>query len=364
MDKNIVIAIHSLSGGGAERVACEWANQLFENGFKISIITFHREDEEYFIDEHINVFSVAKNYDEFLKLNFFKKCAIIRSFIKRVNANYVVSFLPTMQMYMYLATRGMRVALINTLRNNPWIEYSEQGFIKKYFWKKSYKKSYKIVLQTQGQKEFFSTKIKNKCFIIPNPISDKYVFDYKNRIYSDQVTNFIAVGRINEQKNYPLMIRAFSKVCLNHPDIKLQIFGAGSIQLSNSLNDLISELSMRNNIKLMGRTQKISEEYKKNDVFLMTSNYEGMPNALMEAMANELICISTDCKTGPKDLITNNKIGFLVPIGDEEQLVESIESVLKLSKSERMELTQNARKQILNFCSRQNSVEKLLEIFN
>ena len=121
---------------------------------------------------------------------------------------------------------------------------------------------------------------------------------------------------------------------------------------------------MSKNIFLPGRTNRIEEEYRNNDIFLMTSDYEGMPNTLAEAMASKLVCIATDCKTGPRDLIDDGINGFLVPVGDETQLQDKMEYVLTLSREKRDDIASSARKKILSYCSKENSVQKLIDMLD
>ena len=184
---------------------------------------------------------------------------------------------------------------------------------------------------------------------------------YREEI-SQEVVNFIAAGRIDSQKNYPMMIDAFSRVVKQYPNVKLRIFGKGSDAYTQSLRDRINALGMQNHIMLMGRSSQMNEEYKKSDVFLMSSDYEGLPNALMEAMASRLICISTDCKTGPRDLIEENVNGYMVPVGDSKALADAIVKVINMPYEERVAMADAARHKIMTYCSEENSLNKLCSI--
>jgi glycosyltransferase involved in cell wall biosynthesis len=94
----------------------------------------------------------------------------------------------------------------------------------------------------------------------------------------------------------------------------------------------------------------------------MTSDYEGMPNALAEAMAIGLPSISTDCKTGPRDLIDDGKNGFLIPVGDAKALADRIEKVFSMTEQEKRELGENAREKIIKYCSEENSLKQLINL--
>ena len=121
---------------------------------------------------------------------------------------------------------------------------------------------------------------------------------------------------------------------------------------------------MENNIVLKGRVENMERVYADYDYFFMTSNYEGLPNALIESMASGLICISTDCKTGPRDLISQGKTGFLISVGDKNNFVDTVNKVFTINQNELKKISMNARKDILNKCSSQNTFSKLCSLID
>ena len=143
--------------------------------------------------------------------------------------------------------------------------------------------------------------------------------------------------------------------------MNLKIFGEGDEAYLISLKKLIRDKGSQNNIFFMGRTNQIEKEYLKSDLFLMTSDFEGLPNALMEAMASRLICISTNCKTGPRDLIDNGVNGFLIETENVDELEGSIQKVLKLTVVEKRIIADNARRKILDYCSNGKNTRLLSE---
>ena len=169
----------------------------------------------------------------------------------------------------------------------------------------------------------------------------------------------VAAGRLDPQKNYPMMLRAFRRVADTYPDATLRIFGTGSDGYRAELETLIDSLGLTEQVKLMGRTPHMEEEYQKSDVFLMTSDYEGLPNALAEAMASRLLVISTDCKTGPRDFVEDGENGFLVPVGDEDALADRMLRLMEMGAKERRAMQDAAREKILDHCSEENSIERL-----
>ena len=133
-----------------------------------------------------------------------------------------------------------------------------------------------------------------------------------------KISKIIAVGRLHEQKNYPLLLKAMVDITKIKSEITLDIFGEGNQK--KYLEGLVDEYGLANHVFLRGRSQSIEKQLQVADMFVMTSDYEGMPNALMEAMAFGVPCISSDCKTGPRSLIKSFENGLLFQTNNVEDL--------------------------------------------
>ena len=356
--KKVLISITTLYGGGAERVVSVWANQLSKKGYDVSILIYGRGDGEYAVDDSVKILTVADTYETYQKLSYFKRLKIMRNIVREVSPDICINFLPRMQIWMMLASFGMKLNRVETVRVSPW-EVCKNNKYERFLWKMCFRKANRIIIQTDEQGEYFNEKIRNKCVVIPNPISKQYIENGKTS-YSEINKEFVAVGRVMKQKNYDMLIRTFAKAVQKYPQIKLSIFGVGNIE--EELNNLIFELEMGDNIKLMGRSNNVSQELLSRDAFLMSSDYEGMPNALAEAMATGLVCVSTNCRTGPKDLIDDGVNGFLIPVGDEKKMTEAIIKIAEMSREESEKLGKSARNKILNFCSEENSFSRLVDL--
>ena len=137
----------------------------------------------------------------------------------------------------------------------------------------------------------------------------------------------VSVGRLNIPKNFPLLIRAFAKISEKHQDYILKIYGQGG--LLESLKKLTRELGVEEKVEFPGYVNDIPKVLQKASLFVLSSHYEGMPNALAEAMSLGLPCISTDCPVGgPRFLINEEENGILVPVDDDDALADAIERVL------------------------------------
>lgn len=362
MNKVILFTIPHLYGGGAERVVSLWASQLAQTQhYDVHILVSGRVPGEYVVDRNVNIHAISSTYENYEKLSILTKLWKRRSLVKQIKPDYIISFLPHIQIQTLLSTIGLRIKRVETIRVSPWV--LKLNKINKILFNYCLKTSHKIILQTQEQGEFFSQRIQKKCIVIPNPLDDKYNFHFKES-QSEFICHFMAVGRIVPQKNYSMMINAFSLVCKEFPAITLDIFGEGDNSEHHKLEHLINQLGMTKNIHLKGRCSNMIEEYIGHDVFLMTSNFEGMPNALLEAMASGMVCLSTNCKTGPKDMITHGDSGFLSPVNDIDSFVNAIKHILRMSLSERLEMGKNARKKITSICSPENTLQQLKHIFN
>ena len=195
--------------------------------------------------------------------------------------------------------------------------------------------------------------------VIPNPVNPLYIGNQKTEYNADS-HKIVAAGRLSEQKNYKMMIDAVKLASDEYPDVLLQIYGGG--ELEDQLCSYIKEQGLDSNVKLMGRSDELYQVYKAADLFVMSSDYEGMPNALAEAMAIGLPCISTDCKTGPRDLIDDGKNGFLVPCKNPESLAQKIKEVFALSSQEQKNIGENAKNKIKSFCGEESSLNKLIAL--
>lgn len=175
-----------------------------------------------------------------------------------------------------------------------------------------------IVFQTKEIQNYFSEPIRKKGVVIPNPILDDNlpVADVNN-----SRKEIVAVGRLSEEKNFGMLIEAFAE--LNLRDYKLHIYGDGPLR--KELESLIGRLGVENQVVLEGHVERVVDKIQGADIFVLSSNHEGMPNVLLEAMAMGLACISTDFPSGGAKVLVKNGInGLLIPVNDKEALKNAI----------------------------------------
>lgn len=314
--KTVAFVIIGLTSGGAERVLTLLANKFIEK-FNVVIITLKKTTPFYELHPEIRVEYCTENIEpstgiiQALKSNFrlFKK---IKSYLKQYRVDAAIAFITRANILTTLAGNQLKIPVVISDRNNPW----EKDRVLAPIWLKARKWVYPrarfVVLQTKKIADFYRDFVPDgKIKIIPNPLNPNFVM--KSVPKKNIILN---VGRLDLQKNQKLLIQVFSEI--NPNDWELHIIGEGPER--DNLEKLIVHSRMQDKIMLMGRSETIEEHYQQSKIFAFTSNYEGFPNALLEAMAFGLPCISTDCPTGPSELIDNGVNGFLIPLGSRERL--------------------------------------------
>ena len=355
--KHILFAIGSLQGGGAERVVSVWASALAQRGYDVSVLVYARVENEYPIDDRVAVHPIAKSLKECDAMSMVQRLKRFRKTLKTQKPDVVISFLAEVQVYVALASIGLHIPRVETVRVNPWRgNLLHTKFEKLWLW--CFHSCRAVILQSEDQKAFFSKAVQEKSVVIPNPVNGKYIENEKTQYaYTKKI---VAAGRLTQQKNYKMMIDGVKLLSQRYEDISLHIYGEGALR--EELETYIKDLGLSRQVFLMGRSSALYDVYKDADVYVMSSDYEGMPNALAEAMAIGLPCISTDCKTGPRDLIDDGKNGFLVPCGDAQALAKKLEHIFSMPEEERRDLGKNARNKIMAFCGEKNSLNRLVNL--
>jgi glycosyltransferase involved in cell wall biosynthesis len=183
------------------------------------------------------------------------------------------------------------------------------------------------VFQTEQAKEWYGKSIKGVRYnIIPNAIN-KECIDLRIRDFNDHANVIVSAGRLKPLKNHELILRAYARLKDKYPEYKIIIYGEGS--LKEYLRNLSVELDIDKNVELPGFEPNLPAKVQNAKLFIMSSNFEGMPNALLEAMSLGVVCISTDCAGGAaRSIIENGSNGLIVPCNDVESLAEAIDLVL------------------------------------
>ncbi len=331
----ILFCIGSLEKGGAERVISNLANSFVENNEIYIVTTINKV--QYEINKNVKLYSIEDNSTD-SKVSKIKKTKKLYKIIKEINPNVIVSFLREPTFRILILRKIINIPIIVSVRNDPKVEYKD--IKNKLLMRLLYPLADGFVFQTEEAKAFFSKKIQKRSTIIPNPIKREFI---ERQLYEGKrEKTIVTVGRLEEQKNQELLIDAFYDINKEIDDYKLIIYGEGSLR--NKLEEKIKIYKMLDKIYLPGIVDNVPEKIEKAKLFVLSSNFEGMPNALMEAMALGLPCISTDCPCGgPKYLINNNVNGYLVNVNDKDDLARTIKTVLMKKENELDGISKNAK---------------------
>lgn len=329
----ICFFIGSMVSGGAERVISLLANEYAGAGWNVEIALLLKNEvnyEQFVLNPSIRIVDLSMKGNSY-KSNAFKWILAIRGYIKKSEPDCVVSFIGRINALVLSATIGIDVPLLVSERNDP--RHDGRSKLMQRYCNKIYRRASAIAFQTEYEKKCFDSVLYEKSYIIPNPV------EITKPLKSDENEfELSTAGRLVEQKNHFLLIDAVAKVKKKYPQVKCYIYGEG--ELREKLEKQVARLGLKNNVFLPGNKTDINKWVAKSSIFVMTSNYEGLSNALIEAMMLGKACISTSYP-GIEELITNNENGMLVQCGDSEGLANAIIALME-KENLRRKLASNA----------------------
>ena len=319
MDR-IMFITYSMGFGGAERVISLLSNQMIQSGIKVEILVQKNLAHSYSISKEISVIAIEKDIGKH-RNSLLNRVIRIRSEIKKFRPDCIVSFVSDLNSL--LSVLGTKNKLIISERFDPAKTHSSYiRMIRNVL----YPLASGYVFQTEGAKQYFDRilKKKEKKIIINNPLNKDLPYHFAG----PDDRSLIAANRLeNKQKNITLMIDAVEKLNMEGEMCRLRIFGEGPDK--DMLQNYINDKKMDQFIELKGFSTNIHEEIAQSTAFLISSNYEGVSNSMLEALAIGTPVISTDSSPGgARTFITNGINGFLVPVGDVERFAAAIKWVL------------------------------------
>lgn len=316
-NKRIVFFAGTLLQGGAERVISVLSRSFAEQGLDVSILCYYDSEIFYNIHPKVKLFSVEK---ETGTKNKIRNLLWMRKFFKQ-NADVIISFMAKFNMLAIFAHFGLKMPIIVADRSDPFV-VPNNPLLRK-LRDLLYNFADRVVLQTKRNYSYFSKSIQNKAEIIANPVD---VGEFGGvALKTEKRQKIVSVGRLIPLKNQKMLIDAFAKVSEKYNDYTLTIYGDGSYR--NDLENYINALSLSEKVLLPGNQKDIFSKIADAQLFVLSSNYEGMPNALIEAMCMGLPVISTDV-SGAADFIENGVNGLIVECNNLEQMVSALDKML------------------------------------
>lgn len=330
--KKIAIIAHGLSDGGAERVASILANYFAESGNSVLFVAAYSPEKEYKLNTTIKyVYIGSQNSNKIVKL--FHRSWKIDKEILAFHCDVVISFI-------------INETIITNLRHKVPIIYSlriDPGNIKrkKFNWlmcKLIYSRAKKIVFQTVGACNFFSDNIRCKGVVIGNPLTRN--LPYWNR--ENHKKTIVTACRLSAQKNLKMLIEGFSEFHKMYPEYSLQIYGKGVLE--EELKEYAAYLKVSDCVQFPGHSRDIHRIMSESAIFTLTSDFEGLSNSMLEALAIGLPSICTNCPPGgAAEYIDDWQNGMLIPVGDVKELTKRF-CALAENESLCREISENAIK--------------------
>ena len=338
----IVYCIQGMyKSGGIERVVSMKANYLVQHGYDVTIITTDQEDRPYFfpIDERVKRIDLGLDYGKLDHLPSYKRLwrtrlkrkehkALLEQTLKHEQADICISvgfqdedILPS------LRDGSRKILESHSSRLTPILMYPKEQRLKRWLGKiriklkelSASRYDCYVILTEEERAEYHNLK---NLQVIPNPSPLNQTI--KSALETHRI---IAVGRMEYQKNFPELLRIWSRIASDFPDWMLHIYGDG--WMLNGLKQQAVELGIASQVTFEGAVSDMETAYASSSIYLMTSHFEGLPMVLLEAQSVGLPAVSYACSSGPRDIITDGEDGFLVPLYDEATFAERLSTLMR-----------------------------------
>lgn len=341
--RKILFHLNCFEQGGAERVVSNLVNRLVKEDYEVIAATEWQGEVEFQLDPRVRRIHVGIQKEDEGKnrlLKIWLRFHYLRQLIKKEQPDVVISFTRRPNYRALISAMGTKVPVIPAVRQDPRSYYN--SLADKLLIPVLYRRAAGCVFQTKEQGTYFPVSLQKRSRIILNPVNHKYLNIPKPEIRQKAV---VQSGRLVDFKNQEMLFRAFLNVHEKHPDYCLKLYGGDSFDgTKEKLEAIIKENKAEDYIRLMGPSDSLEKELPSASVYAFSSDYEGMPNALLEAMTLGLPVAATDCPCGgPRTVIEHEKNGLLLPVGDEQAMTDAINRLIE-DREFAERLGDNARK--------------------
>lgn len=323
--RSICLFIGSLKAGGAERVTLWLARELAARGHRVTLLTHHGTDQDFFALPEgveravIGLTDGRQTLPGKLVINI-RRCARVRAVLRRVRADVVLAMMPHESVVAVVAAAGLRIRVVVSERNAPW--HRRQDRIWTLMRRLVYRFSAAQVAQTQPIADWLARHTgSTRLHIVPNAVQDPLPSNPPVIAPPGGRKLIVAAGTKPWQKGFDLLLDAFIRLAPAHPDWDLALPGLLPERAEAGLSgqdivDRARTAGLAGRVILPGHVGNMPDWYRAADLFVLSSRFEGFPNVLVEAMSQGCACVSFDCDTGPRDIITDGVDGLLVPADD------------------------------------------------
>ena len=319
----IIFVVPNLSAGGAERVISILANSFLKKNIDVDILLLKNREVFYSISQGVNLVYLG---NDLLLISKIKACRIIRSYLKNERKKYkkilLIPFLDVSLKRVLLASAGLRMTIIASERNDPYQKgNSISDRIKANL---PYLMSSCCIFQTADAAKYYCMAVQKKSVVIMNPLTVPADICWRGK----ESKRIVSVGRLEPQKNQMMLLEAFEQVHDEYPEYILEIYGEGSMR--DFLQAKIKELGLEQFVFLKGHSSNILSVLEKSFAFVLSSDYEGMSNALIEALAVGMPVVTTDHPCGGARALVDDGInGILVQTGNVDEMVSATRRIIE-----------------------------------
>lgn len=316
-DMRLVIVQSGLGAGGAEKIVNMLARHRYELGDRVDVVAVNAPSSKSFFpyDDAIALHALGGDSDRGVEGTFIR-LRHLRQRLQGLRPDLVISFLAKVNVMVGIATIGLGMPTIMSERNNftaqkihPAWRLAGRAFV----WRAT-----KLVMQTELARASLPERLKNRAVVIPNPVAQP---PFDRRVSADQL-KFVAVGRLERQKGFDLLLEAFALAAEKLPSARLVIFGDGPER--PALKNLADRLGISSRIGMPGTTRTPQEWLAAGNIFVLSSRFEGFPNVLLEALVTGMATVSFDCPWGPSEIFRSEDRYPLVPAADVEALAAAL----------------------------------------
>lgn len=319
-DKKILFVVSQLKVGGAAKMIKYVANLCVSHFGSVTMMSYLDDYTPTDLNPAIRRIDLGLSIH---KIPIWRVRALVkhRKVLREGKYDIVCTFLPDMSAMSRLASMGRNTIVVSAERGDPF-EFSK-------FWKAfttwTYAKSDYCFFQLDKARDFFGERVAKHSFVIPNP----YVpVDGVSPYFGERKKTIVSAGRFADQKRFDILIQSFAKVHKTHPDYRLVLYGDGDCK--PMYQELSNKLGIAEYVDYPGYVSDVASCIREDGIFVLSSDYEGIPNSLIEAMSVGLPCVATNCTPGGPDFLTDSgKRGLLVPIRDVDKMAAAINNLIE-----------------------------------
>jgi glycosyltransferase involved in cell wall biosynthesis len=345
MARKLTLVIHALNSGGAERVLVDMANHWCNQGEEVCLITLDTVQTDAFpVDPRVRRIGLGlmgrSNWPWQAIWRNVARIRRLRQAIRGTDPTWVISFTDKMNVLTLLASLRSPWKVVIAERNDPRRQWMGPGW--EWLRRRTYPRCHSLVVQTQIVANHLERIVRGRpVVVIPNAVRrPDRVGDGERR------PQIVAMGRLTAQKGFDLLLQAFAEIASFHRDWTLQILGEG--EAHDELTRLAARLGIADRVEWAGWIEQPESILRQASIFALSSRYEGFPNALLEAMACGLACVSFRCDSGPAEIIQDGMDGLLVPAEDIRGLAAALDRLITDAEFRR-KLGENATRNVERF---------------